>query len=160
MTENDSFVNDEIQLVLFNIGKESFGVKISQVREIIKLEEITNLPNSSQNVKGVINLRGQITPVIDLKIMLGFGASDTNEHTRIIVVELGKNTIGMIVDSVSEVIRIRKKDIDSTPSLITTADADYITGIGKLDNRLLTILDLSKILPQDDQDELANLVTA
>ena len=149
--------NGEVQLVVFKLGNEEYGVDITQVREIIKMKEITRIPNAPEFVEGVINLRGQITSVTDLRKRLGIGAHENNEQTRIIIVELDKSTIGMIVDSVSEVLRLSREDVDSTPSMAANVDTKYIRGVGKLKDRLLILLDLNKVLVQSEVKELETI---
>jgi purine-binding chemotaxis protein CheW len=138
-------VGEEIQLVVFKLGSEEYGVEIGQVREIIKMTKITNIPNAPPFLEGVINLRGQITAVMDLKKRLGL-KGDGNNDTRIIITEVGDTVMGMIVDSVSEVLRLGVKDIDPTPSISTDIEAEYLKGVGKLKDRLIILLDLEKIL--------------
>ncbi len=148
----------EAQLVVFQLGKEDFGVDIDQVREIIKPTEITKMPNSPEFVEGVINLRGQITTIMDLRKRLNLETSDQSEHTRIIIVEMAHNTLGMVVDSVTEVLRLSKADIDPTPSISTTVETEYIQGVGKVttgdQTRLLILLDLTKVLTNDELTHL------
>lgn len=141
--------NEEIQLAVFRLGSEEFGVDITQVREIIKVPAITRIPNSPPFIEGVINLRGQITTVMDLRKRLGIATSKANEN-RIIIVEVGKNTIGMIVDSVTEVLRLPSNDIEETPTAASGVDAEYIRGVGKLKDRLLILLDLNKVLSRQE----------
>jgi purine-binding chemotaxis protein CheW len=151
-------VSREVQLVVFMLGDEEFGVDITQVREIIKLTSITRVPNSPDFIEGVINLRGQITTVMDLRKRLGMPLTENDENTRIVIVELDKTTVGMMVDSVSEVLRLPKTDIDPTPSISTEVEADYIQGVGKLkkgdEDRLLILLDLKKILSREEANQL------
>lgn len=143
-------LSEELQLVVFRLGKEEFGVDISQVKEIIKIQEITKIPNSPPFIEGVINLRGAITPVMDLRKRLGIPAGETDENGRIIVVEMGKGTVGAIVDSVAEVLRLPGKNIDAAPGLTASIDSNYVRGVGKLEDRLLILLDLNKILDEDE----------
>lgn len=138
-------MDEELQLVVFNIDQEVFGVDITQVREIIKLTEITTMPNCPEHVEGVINLRGQITTVMDLRKRLGAKVNDATEHTRIIIIESGNQILGMIVDAVTEVLRISNKDIDSSDG-ISSSFGEYIRGVGKLNKRLLILLDLNKLI--------------
>jgi len=151
--------NGEVQLVVFKLGNEEYGVDITQVREIIKMKEITRIPNAPEFVEGVINLRGQITSVTDLRKRLGIGVHENSEQTRIIIVELDKSTIGMVVDSVSEVLRLNKEDIDSTPSMAANMETKYVRGVGKLTDRLLILLDLNKVLMQNEVRELGKIET-
>lgn len=141
----------EYQLVVFTIGAEEFGVDISQVREIVRLVQITYLPKAPVFIEGVVNLRGQVLAVIDLAKRLGLDSKERGETTRIIVVEVGENTVGMIVDSVSEVLRLSSDCVDEVPSLVDTEVPEhYIKGVGKLKDRLLVLLDLNKILTPEE----------
>ena len=146
---------EELQMVVFNLGDEAFGVDIGQVREIIKMVDITRMPNAPEFVEGIINLRGQITTIMDLRKRLGMKVTETNEQTRIIIVETSGSTLGMIVDSVSEVLRMSCKDID--PPSAASTHAEYIQGVGKLEDRLLIILDLNKILSEEEIVQIEKL---
>ncbi len=152
-------MSEEVQLVVFRLGNEEYGVEITQVREIIKMKEITRIPNAPDFVEGVINLRGQITTVTDLRKRLRTNGSSTNDQTRIIIVELENSTIGMIVDSVSEVLRLAKNEIDSTPEIVSNLETKYIRGVGKLKDRLLILLDLNRILKPGEVEELKKIDT-
>mgnify|MGYP001766717603 CR=1 FL=1 len=141
----------EYQLVVFTLGDEEFGVDISQVREIVRVVQITYLPKAPTFIEGVVNLRGQVLAVIDLSKRLGVPSKERSETTRIIVVEVGDNTVGMIVDSVSEVLRLSSDFVEDVPSLVETEVPEhYIRGIGKLKDRLLVFLDLNTILSSDE----------
>jgi purine-binding chemotaxis protein CheW len=133
-------------LVTFHLAKEEYGVEIASVQEIIRASDITPVPGAPAHVKGVINLRGKIIPVVDLRKRFGLQAIDPSESQRIIVVELGVKRLGMLVDSVSQVIKISSDIIDCMPEEATTASENYIRGVGKLDNRLVIILDLNQSL--------------
>jgi purine-binding chemotaxis protein CheW len=141
----------EYQLVVFTIGDEEFGVDISQVREIVRLVQITYLPKAPVFIEGVVNLRGQVLAVIDLSKRIGVTSKERGELTRIVVVEVGENTVGMIVDSVSEVLRLSSEAVEDVPSLVDTEVPEhYIRGVGKLKDRLLVLLDLNKILTPEE----------
>ena len=135
-----------LQLVSFKIGDEEFGVDILSVQEINRMSQITKVPNTPDFIEGVINLRGRIIPVIDLRVKLGMIRKDHGKNTRIVVVELKGQTIGFIVDEVSEVLRIPKDITEAPPEMVGGVNSDYITSIGKLEDRLLILLDLEKIL--------------
>lgn len=151
----------EYQLVVFTIGKEEFGVEISQVREIVRLVQITYLPKAPAFIEGVVNLRGQILPVIDLAKKLGIVSNTRTEATRIIVVEVGGNTVGMIVDSVPEVLRLSSDCVDDVPQLVDTEVPEhYIRGVGKLKDRLLVLLDLNKILTPEEVQHVEHQMKA
>jgi purine-binding chemotaxis protein CheW len=150
-TENAVAEKDELlQLVSFNIGREEFGIDILTVQEIIRMIQITTVPNSKPYVSGVINLRGRIIPVIDLRTRLGMQQRDSDNNTRIIVVSLRDTTIGFIVDSVSEVLRIPASVTEAPPSIVAGIKADYITSVAKLEDRILILLDLEKIISEEE----------
>jgi len=147
----DKKSKQEAQLVVFKIGEEEFGVEINQVREIVKLVSVTRMPKAPVFIEGVVNLRGQIITVIDLAKRLDLPSTGRTEETRIMVVEVGDNTVGMIVDSVSEVLRLSIDDIEATPSLIDTeVHEKYLRGVGKSDDRLLILLDLNEVLSHEE----------
>lgn len=135
-----------IQLVSFTLDKEEFGIDILKVQEINRTPNITRVPNCPDFIEGVINLRGRIVPIIDLRKRFGMRATEQNKDTRIIVVEVLSKVVGFIVDSVSEVLRIPHSVIDAPPALVSGIRAEFIEGIGKLENRLLILLNLEKIL--------------
>lgn len=138
----------ELQLVGFKLLNEEYVVDIMKIKEIIKISEITRIPEAQSFVEGVINLRGNIIPVINLKVRLGLSYSDDdNADRKIIVIEQDGKWIGMIVDMVTEVIRLDSTKIDPTPELVTSIDKKHIKGIGKYsEDRLLIILDIEKII--------------
>ncbi len=142
--------DQELQLVSFNVGTEEFGVDILKVHEINRMTEITRVPKAPDFVEGVINLRGKIIPIIDLRKRFGMETKEQDKSTRIIVVEINEQTIGFVVDAVSEVIRMSSADIDNAPELVTGIDADYIKGVGKLEDKLLILLDLEKVLSRNE----------
>lgn len=139
-----------LQLVSFKIGDEEFGVDILSVQEINRMSQVTKVPNTPDFIEGVINLRGRIIPVLDLRVKLGMARKEHGKDTRIVVVELKGQTIGFIVDEVSEVLRIPKEITEAPPDMIGGVNSDYITSIGKLEDRLLIMLDLEKILSASD----------
>ena len=143
-TKNES--NELLQLVSFKISNEEFGVDILCVQEINRMLQITKMPNTPDFIEGVINLRGRVIPVLDLRIKLGMPRKEHDKNTRIIVVEIKGKTIGFIVDEVSEVLRIPKEITEAPPDMVGGVNCDYITSIGKLEDRLLILLDLEKIL--------------
>ncbi|MBU0549474.1 MAG: chemotaxis protein CheW [Candidatus Omnitrophica bacterium] len=151
----------EYQLVVFNIGEEEFGVDIAQVREIVRLLGITYMPKAPAFIEGVVNLRGQIVAIIDLAKRLGLPSSPRGETTRIIIIEIAENTVGMIVDSVSEVLRLSSEDMEDVPGLIETEVPEhYIRGVGKLKDRLLVLLDLDHVLTHDEVQRVERHVKA
>ncbi|MGD0657384.1 MAG: chemotaxis protein CheW [Syntrophorhabdales bacterium] len=143
-----------LQLVTFRLEDEEFGVDILKVQEINKMIDITRIPNAPPFVEGVINLRGKIIPIVDLRKRLGFEGRSYDKSTRIIVVELEGMVLGFIVDSVSEVLRISESTVEPPPALVSGVDSEYIEGVGKLDNRLLILLELKKVFTSTDRRAL------
>lgn len=138
---------NELQLVIFKLGSEEFGVEIRNVQEIIRMTNITKIPQASGYVKGIINLRGRIIVVINLNVILGMDGREHDANTRIIVADVGDTVMGFAVDSVSEVLRLPESNVEPAPAIITNKiGTEYLRGVGKLDNRLLILLKLSKIL--------------
>jgi purine-binding chemotaxis protein CheW len=146
--------NQELQLVSFHVGNEEFGIDILRVKEIIRILEITKVPNSPDYVEGVINLRGRVIPIIDLRVRLKVTKTVLNTNSRIIVLEIEDKTVGFIVDSVSEVLRISTSLIEAPPSIVSNINSEYITAIVKLDDKLLILLDMEKVLSAEEKKEL------
>ncbi|BCV24947.1 MAG TPA: chemotaxis protein CheW [Firmicutes bacterium] len=136
----------ERQLVVFTLGQEEYGVDILEVQEIKRLTEITRVPNAPAFVEGVINLRGNVIPVIDLHKRFGLGAFKPTEESRIVIVTVRDLTLGIMVDSVSEVLTLEEAAIAPPPPLVAGIEATFLQGIGKLDNRLLILLNMDRIL--------------
>jgi purine-binding chemotaxis protein CheW len=140
---------------VFNLGDEKYGVDISQVREIIRPTQITRIPNAPDFVEGVINLRGQITTIINLRKRFGMEPKEIDNDTRIIVVEYDNAVIGMMVDTVNEVKYLSTDDIEALPSIITAREeAKFLKGVGKLPDSLLILIDLNKVLSEDEIERL------
>jgi purine-binding chemotaxis protein CheW len=146
-----------LQLVTFKLENEEFGVDILRVQEINRMMNITKIPNAPGFIEGVINLRGKIIPIVDLGKRLGFRNGTYDKSTRIIVVELDGLVLGFIVDSVSEVLRINENTVEPPPSIVSGIDSEYIEGVGKLDDRLLILLELNKIFASPDKKEMENM---
>jgi purine-binding chemotaxis protein CheW len=144
----------ENQIVVFEIGSEDFGVEISSVESIIKMQPVTRLPHTPEFVEGVTNLRGKVLPVIDLRKRFGLPPKEADKNSRIIVVSLGETETGMIVDAVSEVLTIPEGAVETAPAITTHVDSAFITGIAKLDPRLVILLDLQKILSAQEVEHL------
>jgi purine-binding chemotaxis protein CheW len=148
-------VNMEEQLVVFQLGDETYGIEISAVHEIIRMQSITKVPRTPEFVEGVINLRGRIVPVIDLHKRFNLPLEEETAHSRIIVVEVKGVTVGMIVDSVSEVLRLPQANIDPPPPAIAGGiETEYLRGVGKWEERLIILLDLDKVLEQSEYNAL------
>lgn len=153
--KKSTIVTEELlQLVSFKVGEAEFGVDILRVQEINKMMELTIVPNTPSFVEGVVNLRGRIIPVINLRSRLGLDVMEYDSETRIIVVDLYDKTIGFIVDEVKEVLRIPKSITEQPPDIVSGVNSEYITAIGKLEDRLLILLDLSKILSNSEHEQI------
>lgn len=139
-----------LQLVSFNLDEEEYGVDILSVREINKMMSITKIPNSPVYVEGVINLRGRIIPVVNLRSKMELTKKENDKHTRIIVVDINNKTIGFIVDRVSEVLRVPRTLMETPPEIVTDTQSKFITAVGKLEDRLLILLDLNKVFSADE----------
>jgi len=142
--------NDLLQLVTFGIGEEEFGIDILKVQEIIRTMAITKVPNSPPYVEGVINLRGKVIPVIDLRYRFNMEYRNHDNHTRIIVLQIHGMIVGFVVDEVSEVLRIQSNTVEPPPPVVSGIESEYIKGVGKLDDRLLILLDLDKLIPIEE----------
>jgi len=145
----------ELQLVTFGLGDEEFAVDILAVQEINRMMPLTRVPSSPPEVEGVINLRGKIIPVIDLRKRFRLPASEHSEQSRIVVVEVHGRVLGFIVDRVSEVLRINSKIVEPAPSMVCSVDSDFIAGVGKLQDRLLILLDLAKLFNTAELAEMS-----
>jgi len=154
MQEKETAQHNMLQLVSFKLREEEFAVDILQVQEIIRLQEITNVPNAPAFVEGVINLRGRVIPIIDLRKRFALESVDHSKSTRIIVVMIDNVNVGLIVDEVSEVLRIPEDTVEPPPPIVAGIESDYIKGVGKLEDRLLILLDLGKILSQREKSSL------
>lgn len=135
----------ERQLVVFDLAGEAYGVNIGTVREIIRMQAVTHVPETPDFVEGVINLRGRVIPVVDLRKRFGLATSEHTADSRI-VVDIAGHDIGVIVDAVTEVLRVAGSAIESASALITTEDSYYMDGIAKIGDRLLILLDLDRVL--------------
>jgi purine-binding chemotaxis protein CheW len=152
---------EAVQLVNFRLREEEFGVDIGSVREITKVGDITHIPEGPAFIQGVTNLRGQIIAVIDLAKQFGLSSQEElSDSARIVVTEVNGQTVGMLVDEVPGVLNLPGENIEATPELIQTKiKKDYIKGIGKIDNKLIVILDLGKVLAPQEVEEVATLRT-
>lgn len=136
----------ENQIVVFKLAGEQYGVNIAKVESIIKMQTITKLPQAPRYVEGITNLRGKVLPVIDLRLRFSLPTQELSEDQRIIVVNPDGEDIGLIVDEVSEVLTIAEQAIEPAPNITTTIDSSFIVGIAKIDQRLVILLDLEKVI--------------
>ena len=158
-SDTSGSAEDLLQLVGFTLGEEDFGVDILSVQEINRVTEITKIPSTPDFVLGVINLRGNVIPVIDLRSRLGMPEKEHDKQTRIIVADVEDRTVGLVVDAVSEVIRMDSNLVEPPPELIvgTTDKGKYIKGVGKLDDKLLMLLDINSMFSKKEQEQLSEL---
>ncbi len=138
----------ELHLVTFNLDREEYGVDIGSVREIIRVGRITAVPNAPEFVKGVINVRGRVIPVLSLRKRLELPAGALTKNSRIMIVESGAKVLGLLVDSVSQVLRLPLSSVDAPPGEVEQTRM-YVRGIGKIDSRLVMIMDLDRALAKD-----------
>ncbi len=157
-TTPEAVTQDEVtgtmQLVSFSLAEEEYGIEITKVQEIILVGEITRVPQTPNFIKGLINLRNTVIPIVDLRMRFGMSSTAPSDETRIVVVNVNGRTIGIIVDAVSEVLRISNEQIAPPPPTVAGLGRDYITGLAKLDQRLLILLDIEKLLTSEEVAEL------
>lgn len=146
MAETTTTLASEQQLVVFDLAHEAYGVDIGTVREIIRMQDVTSVPHRPDYVSGVINLRGRITPVVDLRKRFALPETEITRESRIVVVDIDGQDIGMIVDAVTEVLRISTDQIEPPSNMIAAGGSDYIVGIAKLEAQLVLLLDLERVL--------------
>ncbi len=155
MAVKKTVVRQEVQVVGFYIGEDEYAVNISKVREISAMVEIRKVPKSPPFVEGVINLRGGIVPVIDLRKRFELAVNENRSGAKILIVELNRNQVGMIVDNVSEVMRFYQDEIEKTPPMFSASiDSQYIQGVAKLNDKLIILLDVEKLLSFEEQSVL------
>lgn len=147
----------ELHIVGFRVGRETFGVPIGLVHEIVRVPEITAVPDSPGYVEGVINLRGKIVSVVDLRKRFGEKEITSHKKNRILVTEVDGKMVGLIVDAASEVLKIPDNEIELPPSVFEEGELNYVTGVGKLHGRLVILIDLSKILQKGELRRLGEV---
>ncbi len=140
----------EGKFLTFVLGKEEYGIEILRVREIIGLMDITTVPQTPGYMKGVINLRGKVIPVIDLRLKFSMPEEEHTQETCVVVVEVNNTSIGIIVDSVSEVLEIKSGEIEEAPSFGQGIDTDYIMGMGKVKEKIIILLDIEEVLSPEE----------
>ena len=152
-TENRVDLEDSTNLVTFRLGSGEYAIDIMQAKEIIKMEKITLIPNAPDFVEGVINLRGNIIPIIDLKKRFNLEEIEGDKNTGIIIVKIEDVDMGIIIDSISKVVSISNSDIQPPPPMLSGIGQKYIKGVGKLEDKLLVVLDLEKLFTTDEEEE-------
>ena len=144
----------EKQYVIFKLNQEEYGVAISHVQEITEIKSITSVPNTPSFVEGIINLRGKIVPIVSIKKRFDLPLEGEVSEQRIIIINLNEKQVGFIVDDASQVLTMDESQIEGPPELIAGVDRDYIIGIGKVDEKIIVLLDLEKILNEQEKKEI------
>lgn len=147
------------EFLTFTLGKEEYGIDILKVQEIRGYDSVTTIANSPKFIKGVINLRGIIVPIVDMRIKFNLGNVEYNEFTVVIILNINKRVVGMVVDGVSDVITLTDSQIKPAPEFGAAFDAEYLTGLGAIDERMLILVDIEKLMTSNDM-ELAETVAA
>jgi len=152
---NKDLNTELLQFVSFNLGDEEYAIEILKVQEIIRMIDITRVPNSPEFINGVINLRGRVLPVLDLGKRIGLPEKEHSGDSRIIVVEINNIVIGFIVDKVNIVLRINQGIVEPTPELVGNVNSEFISGIAKMEKNLLILLDLDKVITLPEIEKLS-----
>lgn len=157
VSSGESDVNDEVlQWVTFHLEDETYGINVMQVQEVLRYSEIAPVPGSPSYVLGIINLRGNVVTVIDTRSRFGLQGAEVTDNSRIVIIEAEKQVIGILVDSVAEVVYLRTSEIDSTPNIGTEESAKFIQGVSNREDELLILVDLNKLLNDEEWDELSS----
>ncbi|MCE0494580.1 chemotaxis protein CheW [Vibrio salinus] len=155
--KKDQSKDEVLQWVTFQLEEETYGINVMQVREVLRYTEIAPVPGAPDYVLGIINLRGNVVTVIDTRSRFGLMEGEVTDNTRIIVIESERQVIGILVDSVAEVVYLRSSEIDTTPSVGTEESSKFIQGVSNRDGKLLILVDLNKLLTDEEWDEMAHL---
>ena len=150
---------DSMQLISFMLGEETYGIEITKIREIIRMGQITQVPETPRYIKGLINLRSTVIPVIDLRARFGLPEGELTDDSRIMVLNVGDRTIGIVVDAVSEVLRVSGDQISEAPPTVASLGNEYMTGLVRLEEQLLILLDVDKLFGEErlaEMDEAAS----
>lgn len=155
--EKEQNITDELQVVVFILDKNYYGVHILQVQEIIKMTEVTKLPNTPDFIEGIVNLRGKIVPIMDLRKRFGLQEAATNENSKILILKLDEVQFGIIVDEISEVEKVPVSLIENPPKVVSGVRGEFISGIAKNNDRLLILLDIEKILTLEEKEMIKEI---
>ncbi len=145
---------DSMQLISFNLSEETYGIEITKIREIIRMGQITQVPETPHYIKGLINLRSTVIPVIDLRARFGLAEGELTDDSRIMVLNVGTRTIGIVVDAVSEVLRVTGDQISEAPPTIASLGNEYMTGLVRLEEQLLILLDVDQLFGSEELGEM------
>ncbi|MFM2478309.1 chemotaxis protein CheW [Celerinatantimonas sp. MCCC 1A17872] len=154
----ENIAGDEVlQWVTFQLENETYGINVMQVQEVLRYNEIAPVPGAPEYVLGIINLRGNVVTVIDTRSRFGLPPADVTDNTRIVIIEAEKQVIGILVDSVAEVVYLRSSEIDTAPNVGTEESAKFIQGVSNRDGQLLILVDLNKLLSDEEWDEISSI---
>lgn len=148
---------EEMQYIIFSLGNEEYGISIMNVEEITEYKESVSVPNTPKFVEGIINLRGEIVPIISLKKRFNIEETEISSEARVIVIGINNKKVGFIVDEASQVLRINEENIEPAPDIVVGVDKQYITGIGKIEDKMVILLDLEYILTDNEKKEIQNI---
>ncbi len=158
LSNNVAANNDEVlQWVTYKLGEETYGINVMQVQEVLRHTEIAPVPGAPDYVLGIINLRGNVVTVIDTRSRFGLPPSDITDNTRIVIIESDDQVVGILVDSVAEVVYLRSSEIDSAPNVGTEESAKFIQGVSNRDGELLILVDLNRLLNDEEWSEITNI---
>lgn len=146
-----------LQWVTFQLEEETYGINVMQVQEVLRYSEIAPVPGAPDYVLGIINLRGNVVTVIDTRTRFGLPTNEVSDNSRVVIIEADQQVIGILVDSVAEVVYLRSSDIDSAPNVGTEESAKFIQGVSNRDGELLILVDLNKLLTDDEWDEISRI---
>jgi purine-binding chemotaxis protein CheW len=146
-----------MQMISFTVGEQEYGVDIQSVKEVIRQGEITALPRAPSFLKGIINLRGDVIPIVDLRERFALQAGTYSEASRVIVVEVGEKSVGMVVDRVSHVLRVSEDRIEAAPAWLGGTNSDFVRGVARVDERLVVLLDMEAVLTSDEMLQIARV---
>jgi purine-binding chemotaxis protein CheW len=159
MSKNTASERDDevLQWVTYKLGEETYGINVMQVQEVLRHTEIAPVPGAPEYVLGIINLRGNVVTVIDTRARFGLEATELSDNSRIVIIESDEQVVGILVDSVAEVVYLRSSDIDSAPNVGTEESAKFIQGVSNREGELLILVDLNKLLSDEEWEELTNI---
>ncbi|ATG73221.1 chemotaxis protein CheW [Zobellella denitrificans] len=146
-----------LQWVTFRLDNETYGINVMQVQEVLRYSDIAPVPGAPDYVLGIVNLRGNVVTVLDTRLRFGLEPAEVTDNTRIVIIEAEKQVIGILVDSVAEVVYLKSSEIESAPNVGTNESAKFIQGVCNRENELLILVDLDKLLSDDEWDELGQL---
>jgi len=149
--------DEVLQWVTYRLDNETYGINVMQVQEVLRYTEIAPVPGAPNYVLGIINLRGNVVTVIDTRSRFGLPSAEITDNSRIVIIESDENVVGILVDSVAEVVYLRSSEIDSTPNVGTEESTKFIQGVSNRDDELLILVDLNKLLTDDEWDDVLGM---